>query len=97
MGKPGLETERHKELKAKACQFLAREGFREIHIEYRIGNRQIDVVGFRERGEKGLSAAVECGDCTLERLEDLSSEFTWVYHLTKQGEFKEYPDNFSDR
>ena len=47
MGKMGLETEKHKELKAEACRILARNRFREIHVEYRIsGNRQVDVVGF---------------------------------------------------
>jgi len=95
MGKPGLETQKHKELKAEACRILARNRFREIHVEYRIsGNRQVDVVGFDERGEKGSSVVIECGDCTTKRLEDLSLEFTWVYHLTWQEELKKYPDDF---
>jgi len=94
MGKMGRETREHKELKAKASQVLARNRFREIHIEYQTKNRWVDVVGFRERGEKGPSVAIECGNCTLKCLEDLSPDFTWVYHLTWQGDFKEYPDDF---
>jgi len=96
MGKPGLETREHKELKAKACHILARNRFREIHVEYQTKNRWVDVVGFEERGEKGSSVAIECGDCTLKTLEDLSPDFTWVYHLTWQGELKEYPSDFDD-
>jgi len=70
-------------------------GFEEIHIEYQIKNRRVDVVGFEERGEKGLSVAIECGDCTLEKLENLSPDFTWMYHLTWQGELKMYPNGFN--
>ena len=91
----GLETEKHKELKAKACRILARNRFREIHIEYRIENRQVDVVGFKERGEKGSSVAIECGDCVSKGLENLSPKFTWVYHFTWQEELKKYPDDFN--
>ena len=41
---------------------MARNMFREIHVEYQTENRWVDVVGFEERGEKGLSVAIECGD-----------------------------------
>jgi len=95
MGKMGRETREHKELKAEACRILARNRFEEIHIEYQTKNRWVDVVGFEERGEKGSSVAIECGDCTLKRLEDLAPDFTWVYHLTWQEELKKYPDDFN--
>ena len=77
--KMGRESMEHKILKREGMEILKERGYSNIQMEYRIENKPIDVVGFREDGV----GVVECGIFPKNRREGLEKnpEIIEIIHL----------------